>query len=494
MSNEKVYNQQKQSKLEKLSKLEDAGINAYPHIFKPTHKAGDLQVKYKELEADKQTEDEVIVAGRIYAYRNSGMFMDVRDESGKIQVFAYKKELPEDQQFIMKNLAVGDWVGVKGKITTTQAGELTVRVKELTVLSKNLLPLPEKYHGLKDTEIKYRQRYLDLIMNEDSRSTLRNRSKIITEVRRYLGDKDFMEVETPILHTMQTGAAAKPFTTHHNALDMDLFLRIAPELHLKRMTIGGFERIFEIGRMFRNEGIDTTHNPEFTMMEVYQQFADYNDMMELTENLISHLVKKVHGSYKCTFAGNEIDFTPPFRRATMIDLIEEYCDKKISLDSTIEDVRAIAEELKVHTDKNMNWGQIIEEIFELVEPKLIQPIHVTDYPKDVSPLTKEHRDHSRLVERFETRICGMEVSNAYSELSDPRDQRERMEAQVAQKDFNDEAEDLDEDFITALEYGMPPTGGLGIGLDRLIMIITGNESIRDIIAFPTMKPNLSKKK
>ncbi len=482
-------NQQKQARLDKLEKLEELNINAYPHIFKPTHKAVDLHKKYADLEIDTQTDDEVIVAGRVYAYRNSGMFMDVRDESGKIQIFSYKKELSEEQQAIMKGLGVGDWVGVKGKITTTKAGELTVRTSELTILSKNLLPLPEKFHGLKDTEIRYRQRYLDLIMNEDSRETLRRRSKILTEIRRWLADRDFMEVETPILHDKQTGAAAKPFKTHHNSLDMDMILRIAPELYLKRLTVGGFEKIFEIGRMFRNEGIDTTHNPEFTMMELYQHYADYNDMMELTENLLAHLAKTIHGSYKVPFAGKEIDFTPPFRRATMLDLIKEELGVEISIDSTVEEVRALAEKLDgVHLEKNMNWGQIIEEIFELVEPKLIQPVHVMDYPKDVSPLTKEHREHPRLVERFETRINGWEVSNAYSELSDPRDQRSRMEAQMAQRTGgDDEAEELDEDFITALEYGMPPTGGLGIGLDRIIMLLTGSESIRDIIAFPTLK-------
>ncbi len=486
-------NPQRDSRLEKLAQLEELNINAYPHIFKPSAKAGDLQEKYKNLQPEETTTDVVKVAGRVYAYRNSGMFMDMQDQTGKIQIFSYKNDLDELNQKILKSISVGDIVGVEGIISKTKAGELTVRTKAITMLSKNLLPPPEKFHGLVDHEVKYRQRYLDMISNKETRDTLMTRFLMIQEIRNFLINLGFIEVETPILQTTKTGAAARPFITHHNTLDMDMFLRIAPELYLKRLIIGGYEKIFEIGKMFRNEGIDLTHNPEFTMMELYEQYADYNDMMKLLEDLIGHLCLKFNGTYEVQVGENLINFKPPFRRATMFELIKEYLGRDISLDSTVQDVRKIADELEVFVEEGKNWGQIIEAIFELVEPKLIQPIHVIDYPKDISPLTKEHRLHPRLVERFETRINGKEVSNAYTELTDPRDQRERMEDQVRQsKAGNDEAEDLDEDFITALEYGMPPTGGMGIGIDRLIMFLTNNQNIRDIIAFPTLKPEKKK--
>ncbi|MDR1691571.1 MAG: lysine--tRNA ligase [Rickettsiales bacterium] len=486
-------NPQRDSRLQKLAQLEELGINAYPHIFKPTAKAAQIAEKYKDLAPETKTEDTVKVAGRVYAYRNSGMFMDIQDEPGKIQIFAYKGELDELNQKILKSISVGDIIGVEGTISTTQTGELTVRAKTITMLAKNILPPPEKFHGLQDHETKYRQRYLDLISNKESRDLLRNRFLITQEIRNFLQNRGFIEVETPTLQTKKTGASAKPFITHHNTLDMDMFLRIAPELFLKRLIIGGFEKVFEIGKNFRNEGIDTTHNPEFTMLELYEQYADYNDMMTLFEDLIGHLTLKFNGTYDIEWNGHKINLKPPFKRASMIDLIKEYLGKEIALDSTLEDVRKTADELDVHYEDRMNWGQIIEEIFDLVEPKLIQPIHVIDYPKDLSPLTKQHRLHPRLVERFETRIGGKEISNAYSELSDPRDQRCRMEDQANQaKCGNDEAEDLDEDFITALEYGMAPTGGMGIGIDRLVMLLTGTDNIRDIIAFPTLKEKAKK--
>ncbi len=482
-------NPQRAAFVERLNKLEELGVKAYPHIYKPKDLAADLQKKYADLANDTITEDPANVAGRIMGYRNAGMFMDLKDGSGKIQLLSNKSGFDEKTAAVLKLLRPGDWIGVNGTIRRTSAGELTIAVSEITVLAKTLLPLPEKFHGLVDTEARYRQRYLDMIMSDESRDTLIKRFQIEQEVRAFMIERKFLEVETPILQESKGGATAKPFITHHNSLDRDLFMRVAPELYLKRLIIGGMSRVFEIGKNFRNEGTDTKHNPEFTMMEAYQTFADYNDMMDLVEQLTERLAIKFTGGTKLKFGDREIDVKAPWQRASMLDLIREKTGVDFLEIKDDETARALANKLDVHVDKNASWGTVVEEVFnEKIEESLLGPIHIIDYPIEVSPLTKTHRENSRLVERFETRMFGMEMCNAYSELTDPRDQRQRLESQAAKRaSGDDEADMLDEDFINAIEYGMPPTGGIGIGIDRLIMVILNKESIRDIIAFPILK-------
>ena len=402
----------------------------------------------------------------------------------------------------LKLVDIGDILGFYGSIRRTPRGELSVKAKSFRVLSKSLLPLPNKqiseekleqlksHHTMSDTETKYRQRYLDLIVNESTRDTLRKRSLIIQKVREYLINKGFMEVETPMLHPQAGGANARPFITHHNTLDMDMFLRIAPELYLKRLMVGGVsEKIFEINRSFRNEGIDTRHNPEFTMMELYQAYVDYNDMMELTENLVAFVAQEVLGTTKIQYGENEIDLTPPWDRKTMLGAVEEATGIDFGKIETVEEAKEKAKSVHVDADDCDNWGQVVERVFEeKIEGSLIQPIHIYDYQRDISPLAKVHRDNPRLTERFETRVNGWEISNAFSELTDPIDQRARFEAQMAAKAAGDEeAMPIDEDYICALEHGVPPMGGLGLGIDRLIMLLTNSPSIRDVIAFPTLK-------
>ena len=430
------------------------------------------------------------------------MFIDLMDASGKIQIFSHKENLSEDDMKILKLIDIGDIVGFKGTIRRTPRGELSIKSTSLKLLSKALLPLPNKqiskekmeelsnFHGLTDVETKYRQRYVDLIVNEDVRDTFRKRSKIIQKIREYLTAQDFLEVETPMLHPQAGGANAKPFITHHNALDMDMFLRIAPELYLKRLMVGGLsEKIFEINRSFRNEGIDTRHNPEFTMMELYQAYVDYNDMMVLTENLVSSVAQEVLGTMKIQYGENEIDLTPPWDRKTMLGAVREATGIDFNTVFTVEDAKEKAKSVGVNAEDCDNWGQVIDLIFEeKVEPSLIQPVHIIDYPRDISPLAKVHRDNDRLTERFETRVNGWEIANAFSELTDPIDQRMRFEAQaLAKVNGDEEAMSIDEDFICALEHGMPPAGGLGIGIDRIVMLLTNSPSIRDVIAFPTMR-------
>lgn len=483
-------NPQRAAFVERLNKLEELGVMAYPHIYKPKDNSADLQEKYKSLENDTVLTDSANVAGRIMAYRNGGMFIVLKDATGKIQLLCNKNEFTEKQQAVLKLIRPGDWVGATGTVRRTAAGELTVAVTgDIVVLAKTLLPLPEKFHGLTDVEARYRQRYLDMIMSDDSRETLIKRFQIEQEIRKFMVEREFLEVETPILQESKGGATAKPFTTHHNSLDRDLFMRVAPELFLKRLIIGGMPRVFEIGKNFRNEGTDTRHNPEFTMMEAYQQFADYNDMMDLVEQLVERLCIKFNGSTIMKFGDREVDVKTPWKRGGMLDLIQEKTGVDFLAIKDDAAARKQADELNVHVEKNATWGEVVEEVFnEKVEESLIGPIHVIDYPVDVSPLTKTHRKNNRLVERFETRIFGMELCNAYSELTDPRDQRNRLESQAAKlAGGNDEADMLDEDFITAIEYGMPPTGGIGIGIDRLVMLILNKESIRDIIAFPILK-------
>ncbi len=479
------------SRIEKMEALRAEGIEPYPYKFDKTHENAALQRKYETLQAGEETEDIVRVAGRIMASRNTGMFIDLLDSSGKIQIFCHKENLTETDLKLLKRLDVGDIIGAEGTVRRTPRGELSIKVQKLMLLSKSLLPLPEKFHGLTDKETRYRQRYLDLIMNEEARDTLRKRSGIVSAIRQFFQEQGFMEVETPMLQTLAGGAAARPFVTYHNALDLEMYMRIAPELYLKRLIVGGIsEKVFELNRNFRNEGLSPKHNPEFTMLEAYQAYADYHDMMDLTENLMSEVAQKVLGSQTITYQGRTIHLEKPWKRITMIDAVREETGLDFDKISTRSEAEAAAKSIGLEVEPAWGWGKILEFIFEeRVEPKLIQPTHVIDYPKETSPLAKVHRKDSRLVERFETRINGWEVANAFSELSDPLDQKARFEAQLAARESgDDEAHQLDEDYVTALEFGMPPTGGLGVGVDRLIMLLTDSPSIRDVIAFPTMRP------
>lgn len=480
----------RQGRIQKLNDLADKGINPYPYSYDKNTNAQDLQNKYKDLAAGEETEDSYSIAGRIMAMRNSGMFIDLMDASGKIQVFCHKDNLPEEDIKTLKLVDIGDFIGVKGTIRRTPRGELSIKAVSYKILSKALLSLPEKFHGLTDTETRYRQRYVDLIVNEESRDVLRKRSLIIQKIREYLTKQGFLEVETPMLHPQAGGATAKPFITHHNALDMDMFLRIAPELYLKRLMVGGLsEKIFEVNRCFRNEGLSPRHNPEFTMIELYQAYVDYNEMMALAENMVSSIAQELLGTMKIKFGDNEIDLTPPWDRKTMLGAIKEYTGIDFNEYFTVAEAAEQAKKMHIEVEDTDNWGQILDKIFEeKVEPHLIQPIHIIDYPRDISPLAKVHRDNHRLTERFETRINGWEVANAFSELTDPIDQRNRFEAQARAKAAGDEeACDIDEDYIQALEYGLPPTGGMGMGIDRLVMLLTNSQTIREVIAFPTMR-------
>lgn len=477
-------------RIKKMEELKEMGVNPYPYKFEKTHEALALQEKYAALAMGEETNDRVIVAGRIMAYRNSGMFIDLQDVTGRIQVFCHKNRLDEHQLKVISLFDLGDIIGVYGYIRRTPRGELTINAEKVDLLSKSLLPLPEKYHGLTDKEVRYRQRYLDLIMNESTRVTLRNRSKIIASIRQYLNGLDFLEVETPMLHSIFGGAAALPFATHHNTLNMKLYLRVAPELYLKRLIVGGLsEKVFELNRCFRNEGISFKHNPEFTSIEIYQAYADYTDMMDLTENIISYVAETVFGTLDFEYDGKQISFKGPWARRSMLDLIHDETNVHFgSLDN--ETAYQEAMKLGVEIPKGSNWGKIVEAVFgEKVEPKLIQPTHVTHFPREISPLAREDRDNPRLTERFESFVNGWELANAFSELIDPIDQRSRFEQQMSERGAGDvEAHPMDEDFVTSLEYGMPPTGGLGIGIDRLIMLLTGSLTIRDVIAFPTLRP------
>jgi len=480
------------TRIQKLNDLADKGINPYPYTFDRNITAAELQEKYKELPAESEDTEIFNVAGRVMAMRNSGMFMDLVDSSGKIQLFCHKENIEEEKLKLLKLLDVGDIIGVYGNVRRTPRGELSVKVKDFKILSKSLLPLPEKWHGLTDVETRYRQRYLDMIINEEVRDTFLKRSLIIKEIREYLTSRGFLEVETPMLQTIAGGATARPFKTYHNTLDMDMYLRIAPELYLKRLMVGGIsEKVFEINRNFRNEGISPKHNPEFTMLELYQAYVDYNEMMVLTENMVSAVAEKVLGTMKINYQGKEIDLTPPWDRMTMIGAIKKHTGIDFAHFLSAPEAAEEAKKLGAESEEGDSWGVILDKVFELkVEPNLIQPVHIIDYPRDISPLAKPHRDDNRLTERFETRVNGWEIANAFSELTDPIDQRRRFEQQVEAKrenDFETPAE-VDYDYITALEYGMPPAGGLGVGIDRLIMLLTNSASIRDVIAFPTMRP------
>lgn len=475
-----------------LAALRAKGVEPFaPNSYAVSAKANALQEKYKDLPNGEVTSDKARVAGRITSYRNSGMFIDLLDDSGKIQIFSHKDSVAAE---ILEQLAIldlGDWIGVEGIVRRTPRGELTINLEQLTVLGKAMSPPPEKFHGLTDVDTRYRHREYDLVSNEESRKALRRRFEIIRELRNFMDGRGFMEVETPMLHVIPGGANAKPFITHHNTLDMQLYMRIAPELHLKRLIIGGLaDRVYEINRCFRNEGISTRHNPEFTTLESYEAFTDYHGVMKLAEEAIEASALAVFGTTKFQFRGNEIDVKTPFRRARMTDLVKEATEIDFLALPNVADAKAAAEKAGIHCGDCHNWGQVVEAVFaEKVEDTLVQPTHVMDLPKDISPLAQGHREHPLLTERFETFIAGWEFCNGFSELSDPAEQRARFEAQDAQRAAGDEeAQHLDEDFIHALELGLPATGGLGIGIDRLAMLMTGSETIREVIAFPTMRP------
>ena len=474
---------------EKLANMQENGQDPYRH----TRFAVEYQAQYVADHFDALEGKTVRLAGRIMSRRGMGKvsFLDLRDSSGRIQLYAKIDVMGEEPYRAMQAaLDIGDIVGVEGEVFRTQRGEISIKANAVTILSKALLPLPEKYHGLTNTDARYRQRYLDLIMNPEVRDVFIKRSKIISAIREYLDGQDFLEVETPVLHTQAGGAAARPFITHHNTLDMDMYLRIALELHLKRLIVGGFDRVYEIGRNFRNEGMDTRHNPEFTMLEFYQAYTDINGMMDQTENLIRFVAHKVLGTGKVEQDGVEIDLDQPFARISMLEAVKQYAGVDFTQVETLEQARALADQHHIHYEPRHKKGEILNLFFEeYCEEKLVQPTFLTGHPVDISPLAKKDPENPEYTQRFELFICGGEYANAFSELNDPIDQRQRFEAQAAQKAAgDDEACDVDEDFLTALEYGMPPTGGMGMGVDRLVMLLTGAASIRDVLLFPTMKP------
>lgn len=476
------------TRLSKRTQIAEKGIELYPSSFKRNSYSTLLIERYAELAAGEQTQDSVSLAGRIRAIRNSGLFIDLDDGYGRIQLFCHKDFLEDTSQDLLKLLDIGDIIGCEGLVRRTPRGELSVNIKSLTLLSKTLRPLPEKYHGLQDIETRSRQRYLDLIMNPESKAIFRNRAEIIRHIRSFLHDKGFLEVETPMLHPIPGGATARPFSTHHNTLDMTLYLRIAPELYLKKLIVGGLsDKVFEINRNFRNEGISPRHNPEFTMLELYEAYADYHQIKTLLEDLITHVVSRVHGSTHITYGDHVLKFDQPWRSATMIELVLETTGIDFSKIETDEEARQKALDAGVKVSASDGWGKSLVAVFEeKVESTLIQPTHVLDFPLETSPLAKVHPRDPRLTERFETYINGWEIANAFSELNDPIEQYKRFSAQVEAKERGDEeAHSMDEDFITALEYGLPPTGGLGIGIDRFVMLLTNAHNIREVIAFPT---------
>ncbi len=491
------------TRIGKAASLRKAGKDPYAINFQPTHKTAQLQVDHEDLPKGQERDLKVVLAGRILARRVMGKlaFFTLSDESGTIQLFLDKKTLeefdlvnqePSSFKQITDFVDSGDWIGVEGILRRTDRGELSVKVHFWTMLSKSLQPLPDKWHGLSDIEKRYRQRYLDLIVNPDSRNTFRRRALMVSHIRRWLDEREFLEIETPVLQSEAGGADARPFITHHNTFDVPLYLRIATELHLKRLVVGGFEKVYELGRIFRNEGVSTRHNPEFTSVEIYQAFTDYEEMMTLTEDLISSVCKKICGATKISYQGETIDFTPPWRRVTMQSIVLEVTgiDFRSFENNTDKAISAMVQAGLKITDKGNSVGRLLNEVFEqAVEPLLIQPTFVIDYPIEISPLARKHRTKEGFVERFELFIAGRETANAFTELIDPIDQRERLiEQQIRKKEGDEEAHSIDEDFLNALEVGMPPTGGLGIGIDRLVMLLTDSPSIRDVIAFPLLRP------
>ncbi|MCP8618200.1 lysine--tRNA ligase [Salirhabdus salicampi] len=481
------------ARLEKLDTYKEKGINPFGDKFERTHLSNELKEQYDQYSKEELEEKEirVTIAGRIMTKRGKGKagFAHMQDLTGQIQLYVRKDKVGEDAYEIFNTVDLGDIVGVSGTMFKTKVGELSVKADEFIILTKSLRPLPEKFHGLKDIEQRYRQRYLDLIMSPDSRDTFITRSKIIQSMRRYLDNQGFLEVETPMMHSIPGGASARPFITHHNALDIPLYMRIAIELHLKRLIVGGLEKVYEIGRVFRNEGVSTRHNPEFTMIELYEAYADFHDIMELTENVIAHVAKEVLGSTTVLYGEEEVNLEPKWRRLHMVDAVKEQTGVDFWERMSDDRARELAKEHGVEIKETMTYGHILNEFFEQkVEDTLIQPTFVYGHPVEISPLAKKNEEDSRFTDRFELFIVGREHANAFSELNDPVDQKERFEAQLKEREEgNDEAHLMDEDFIESLEYGMPPTGGLGIGIDRLVMLLTNSPSIRDVLLFPQMK-------
>ena len=476
---------------DKLAQYEADGIYPFGQRFVVQHKA--LQIKDEFRDFDGQP---VVLAGRLMTIRSHGKtaFANLRDLSGDIQVYFRQDVMGEDAYKYVKMLDMGDLVGIEGHVFKTQKGEITVKVNKLTLLSKSLRPLPEKWHGLKDTELRYRQRYVDLIVNPSVRETFVKRTKIVAKIREYLNRNQFMEVETPMMHAIPGGAAARPFITHHNALDIDIYMRISPELYLKRLIVGGLERVYEINRSFRNEGVSIRHNPEFTMMESYQAYGNFEDAIALTEGIVSYCAKEVLGTTKINYQGMDIDLTPPWNRITMQEGIKQYTGEDFDAVETLNEARAIADRLNVEYGDADGIGKIMNLCFEeYVEENLMQPTVVYGHPVEISPLAKQNREKPLTTERFEIFIYGRELANGYSELNDPIDQKQRFESQLKEREAgDDEAHRMDEDFVTALEYGLPPTAGLGIGIDRLVMFLTDSASIRDVLLFPLMKPEVAK--
>ena len=486
---ENEINEQMQVRIDKMHKIEEHGWKPFGYRFLYTHRAADIAAQFDEL-SEKETE--VKMAGRIMAIRGHGKtcFMDMQDKTGRIQVYVRKDVIGEENYALIKLMDIGDTVGITGAAFRTHMGELSIKANSVEMLSKSLRPLPEKWHGLKDVETRYRQRYVDLIVNPEVRDTFVKRSQIIRSVREVLDSHDFLEVETPILNTIAGGAAARPFISYHNALDMQVYMRIAPELYLKRLIVGGMDRVYEMGRVFRNEGIDNRHNPEFTSVEIYQAFADYRDMMDLTEEVVVKTAEKVLGTTTINYEGTTIELASPWKRMSMIEAVKEYSGKDFTNVTDLEEARAIAKELNVAVEPSFGIGKIINACFEeYVEDKLIQPTFITGHPKEISPLAKSNPENPEITDRFEAYIYGREICNGFTELNDPIDQKERFLKQVEERANGDEeANMMDEDFVNALEYGLPPTGGLGIGIDRLVMFLTNSSTIRDVLFFPTMKP------
>ncbi|MGE4130355.1 MAG: lysine--tRNA ligase [Bdellovibrionales bacterium] len=475
-------------KRKKLSQLRELGLDPFPHNFKPDHKVEQIVGAHSNLQAGERA-GVVTMAGRLMTRRDMGKaaFFNFQDQTGALQGYVKLEELPEKDRQFFEHVDLGDWIGFTGEVFKTKKGELSIHCKSFQIICKTIEPLPEKFHGVADVEIKYRHRHLDLLSDPESRQVFMTRSKIIREVRRFLDDRGFLEVETPVLQPIYGGAAAYPFSTHHRALDMKLFLKISPELYLKRLIVGGFEKVYEISKCFRNEGIDRSHNPEFALLEYYEAYTDYFDQMKQFEELVGHVVKSVKGSYRFQYQGKDIDFTPPWRRLSILEGIKEYGGfdpQQMSDAELFKKLKSIGSDL----EKPGSRGEMWMEAFELVAEKhLWNPTFVIDFPVEVSPLTKSHRSIPGLVERFEPIAAHMEIGNSYTELNDPEEQRKRLEEQEAQRVVDEEAQPMDEDFLHAIETGMPPTGGVGIGIERLVMFLTDRPSIRDIILFPTMR-------
>ncbi|WP_165999126.1 lysine--tRNA ligase [Bacillus sp. Cs-700] len=493
MSQELELNDLLKVRREKLDVLKENNIDPFGHRFDRSHTASKMLEEFDSFTKEELAEQNktVSLAGRIMTKRGKGKagFTHIQDLTGQIQLYIRKDTVGDEQYDLFDSMDIGDIIGVSGEAFKTKVGELSVKVNDLHLLSKSLRPLPDKFHGLKDVEQRYRQRYLDLIMSPESKETFIARSRIIQSMRRYLDDQGFLEVETPMMHSIPGGASARPFVTHHNALDMELYMRIAIELHLKRLIVGGMERVYEIGRVFRNEGVSTRHNPEFTMLELYEAYADYKDVMTLTEEMVAHIAKEVTGSTTIQYGEEEINLEPQWKRVHMVDAVKEITGVDFWKEMTDEEARSLAKEHGVDVKETMEFGHVVNEFFEQkVEDTLIQPTFVYGHPVAISPLAKKNPEDGRFTDRFELFIVAREHANAFTELNDPIDQRERFEAQLVEREQgNDEAHMMDHDFIEALEYGLPPTGGLGIGIDRLVMLLTNSPSIRDVLLFPQMR-------